>query len=183
MEAASFPWSAPLCGPPSEAAGPCLVKHQEPLGGLLRPSALGGVSIPLSQLGTVPDPSAFFGTCAWALLGLTPQLFRLGSCSPWDTQAGWWLVGSGSCSAPLQKDPRVPGRGFLAGLEHLTASISAGPGRPPGATTLRGLQGSVRQLESYTFPLGYLFLFACCEAFRFLYSLPKSNHKILGNFA
>lgn len=82
-----------------------------------------------------------------------------------------------------QKDPRVPGRGFLAGLEHLTASISAGPGRPPGATTLRGLQGSLRQLESYTFPLGYLFLFACCEAFRFLYSLPKSNHKILGNFA
>lgn len=82
-----------------------------------------------------------------------------------------------------QKDPRVLGRGFLAGLEHLTASISSGPQRPRPRLRCGGYKEVCDYSSHVYFPLGYRFPFACSEAFRFLNSLPKSNHEMWGNFA
>lgn len=153
----------------------------------LRPS-FPGASVPLCPSGDLPHTHRL--PLEHALGPSGKRRFNY-SCSEAshshrDIQDGWWLVGRGSCSPGRnlrQKDPRVPGRRFLAGLEHLPASISARPGRPSGRDLAQGLPGSVPQLRSCTFTLSYPFPFACYEAFRVFYSLPKSSRKILGNFA
>lgn len=78
----------------------------------------------------------------------------------------------------LEAEAARPGRRFLAGLEHLLASISARPGQLPAGTTLKGLPGSLPQFKSGAFFLGDPFLLHTVKLFSFfLKFLPKSNYR------
>lgn len=185
MEAASFLLFAHLRRLLSEKASPrlevntrwgwgnrCLATRQKQLGGPQAPFSPSSASTPLSQLGTAPAPWAFFGTCAWILLRLAPPLFWAGSRSPQDTRASWWLVGSKSCSAPArnlrQKDPRIPGRRFLAGLGTCRLPSSPAQGDPQVGTTLRGHREVCCNLSRAHSPSATSFLLPAVKLFSFL---------------